>query len=271
MAKIAAAEVRRAAHLGRLGCEIESFDELGSTNTEAAARARAGAPEGLLVLADAQSRGRGRLGRSWVSPPGRNLYASLVLRPPLPPAQVPLITLTAGLAVAETVAHWVGERTRIKWPNDVVVDGRKIAGILSEMDTDGGGVRFVIVGIGVNVNATAGDFPPEVRPLATSLWQCTGAAVDRAAVCARLLSRLELWYEALLQRGFSPIAAEWNRWDMLRGRQVQVQDGPRRIEGRVEGIGDDGRLRLLADAGVELIAAGDVTVLKAENLVATRI
>lgn len=250
----------------RLGCRIESHAEIDSTNLEAARRARDGAPEGTVVLADAQTQGRGRLGRTWVSPPGCNLYCSVILRPDLPPADVPLLTLVAGMATAETVAEWVAEGVAIKWPNDVVIDGRKVAGILSEMECDGRGVQFAVTGIGVNLNAAADDFPPEVRKLATSIAEASGRAVDREAFCARLLSRFDDAYDLLLRQGFAAVVPLWERRDGLRGRRVQVRDGSERIEGLASGLGPRGELRLETASGLRQIVAGDVNVIEGYRL-----
>src|SRR5512139_1352036 len=155
-------DVRRACAAQRFGQVIEYVETTESTNTLAQERARAGAGEGTVVIAETQTRGRGRLGRAWLSPPYRNLYLSIVLRPPLPPGAAPRLALVVGLATAETVAEWAPDAA-VKWPNDVVVDGQKVAGILTEMDADSERVRFVIAGIGVNLNIGTEEFPPELR------------------------------------------------------------------------------------------------------------
>lgn len=254
------ADIQRALRTSRFGRSLAVFDAIASTNTEALERARDGAPEGHVVLADSQRQGRGRLKRQWVSPPGCNLYCSLIVRPALPVAQVPLLTLTAGLAAAETVATRVSEGVRIKWPNDVLIQGRKAAGILTEMETEGGRVAFAVVGIGVNLNATEAQFPPALRRLATSIAAATGRAVDRAAFCAELLNRLEDRYDLLLRHGFAAIAPLWQDWDALAGRRIEVRDGGRAVTGTARGLAADGRLRLEAADGAHDIVAGDVTV-----------
>jgi BirA family biotin operon repressor/biotin-[acetyl-CoA-carboxylase] ligase len=254
-----ATDIRRHCAAKRLGASIEIHAAIGSTNTAAMERGRAGAPEGTVVLAESQTQGRGRMGRRWASPPGLNLYASIVLRPRLPAAEVPLITLVAGLATAESVAELVSEGVGIKWPNDVVIDGRKAAGILSEMDA-GDAARFVVVGIGVNLNAGAGDFPPELRAIATSVRQASGAEVDRARFCGRLLSHLEHRYDTLQAAGFAALLPAWQRWDVLRDRPVEVRQGDQVIAGTGRGIGADGRLRVETAGGVVEVVAGDVTI-----------
>ena len=180
--------IRRAYRPALLRGEIVHRDSIDSTNLLAAELARGGAEEGTAVLAEQQTAGRGRLGRSWVSPARLNLYCSVVLRPAIPPLEVPRLTLVAGVAVAEAILATAAVPARIKWPNDVLIDGRKVAGVLTELEAEADRVRFVVVGIGVNLNATAGDFPPELRDKATSLALASGAPVGRVAFTARLLS-----------------------------------------------------------------------------------
>ncbi|MBI4514355.1 MAG: biotin--[acetyl-CoA-carboxylase] ligase [Deltaproteobacteria bacterium] len=248
----------------RLGRRLHCFDLLDSTNTRARELAEAGAAEGTAVIADRQSRGRGRLGRSWSSPPALNLYLSLILRPPLPPMAAPQITLVLGLAAAQAVREWTPE-VSIKWPNDLVSRGRKLAGILTEMATDEDRIRFVIAGIGVNLNGEAGDFPPELRDSAISLRSVTGASVDRGRFAARLLHHLELRYDEFVRDGFAAIAPCWQAYSGLTGAAIVVQsqsgDMSERITGTVLGLADDGSLRLRqADGSERRIVAGEVTV-----------
>src|SRR5581483_2965854 len=181
-----------APHLTGRWRRIEWRAEIDSTQRLARDLARAGAEEGTCVVAEAQSAGRGRLGRTWHSPPGTNLYCSVVLRPPLAPAAVPQLALVAGVAVAAAVAETTTLSAEIKWPNDVLVGGRKVAGILTELEAELERVRFVIVGIGVNLNTTA--FPAELAERATSLALASGRPVDRAAFTGRLLAALEERY-----------------------------------------------------------------------------
>jgi len=260
-AALATGDLRRrraAAHFGRT---IHYYDSVDSTNTVARQLALNGAAEGTAVIAETQTRGRGRLGRAWVSPPFRNLYLSIILRPPLAAAEVAQITLVAGLATAEAAGEWA-PGAAIKWPNDVVVGGRKLAGILAEMETDAEGVRFVILGIGVNLNAAAADFPPELRDKAVSLRAATGQLIDRVAFADRLLSCLEHRYDLFLRAGFAGIRPLWESHSSLNGRQVEISGGGQRLVGVVTGIADDGTLVLRDAAQMEIrVVAGDVTVL----------
>ncbi len=157
---------------------IRHFEEVGSTNAEALALAAGGAPEGTLVIAEAQRAGRGRLGRRWESPAGRNLYLSVILRPPTPPSETPPVTLLASVAVAETLKEDYGLEVRIKWPNDVLAEGRKISGILVEMSAEADRVHHLVLGIGVNLNILSEDLPPELREIAASVRVLAGEKID---------------------------------------------------------------------------------------------
>ena len=241
-----------------LGRALQGFAELDSTNTTAREMAEAGAGHGTVVIADAQRQGRGRLGRSWASPAGKNLYLSAVLRCELPVERLTQVSLLAGVAVCETVREWCA--AEIKWPNDVLSGGRKVAGILVEMDGTGP-QRVLIVGIGVNLNTALDDFPEELRDKAGSLSLVSGAPVDRARFAGRLLGHLELRYEQCLRDGFAPIAAAWRELTPLIGRHIRVQEPGATVEGTVLGLADDGALRLrLPDGREHRVVAGDVTV-----------
>jgi BirA family biotin operon repressor/biotin-[acetyl-CoA-carboxylase] ligase len=250
-----------APHLRGNWREVHWFETVDSTQRVARELARAGAPEGTIVVAEGQTAGRGRLGRSWHAPPGMNLYCSILLRPPLPPAAVPQIALVAGTAVAAAIAEETGVRPAIKWPNDVLLGGRKVAGILTEMDSEVERVHHVIAGIGVNLNAPRASFPPELRPKASSLLAATGRRVDRAAFTARLLAALEARYGRYLSVGFSSVRSEWESFSCLTGTEVRVASPSGELTGRVLGLDDDGALRLRRAGGrVVRIVAGEVTV-----------
>lgn len=180
---------------GRLGGPVLAFRSVGSTQAIARQLAAAGAPEGTLVLADHQAAGRGQRGRPWVAPPGTALLFSLVLRPPLPPARWPALTITAAMAVTEAVNAASGVAARVKWPNDVLVGDRKLAGILAEGVV--GPICFVVLGIGVNVTQQAADWPPDLRDRAVSLAEL-GVPLGREALLAAVLDRLAAAYGAFL-------------------------------------------------------------------------
>ncbi len=235
-----------------------------STNDEAARWARDGAAHGSVVVANAQTRGRGRLGRTWQSPPGDNLYFSIVLRPSLPPKDAAPITLAAGVAVAEALASF-GITPELKWPNDVLVGGKKISGILSEMSTRGMKLEHVIVGVGLNVKSHPNDL------LATSM---RAVLVDRAAprsadarageidrevvrerVCAELLS----WCDLFVAEGPTVIVDRWKTFANFLGKKVSVSAGVEKLSGIAEDLEPDGALRLRKDDGQTVrIVAGEL-------------
>ena len=264
--------VARALNTRWLGRPCLCLPECASTNDVAAAHARAGAAEGLVVIADAQTGGRGRLGRSWHAPAGANLTFSILLRPTLRPHEVPPLTLLAGAAVAGALER-LGLYPRLKWPNDVqVVQHRrpahaspfdredpplKIAGVLTEMATEGDRVGHVVVGIGLNVNDTA--LPPELAGRATSMALAAGRPFDRVQVLAQVLSTFEDAYQAFRQQG--PVAAVdlWQRYGST-GARYRVRIGDRDLEGLVLGIDPDGALRLAGDDGrVHRVVSGELT------------
>jgi BirA family biotin operon repressor/biotin-[acetyl-CoA-carboxylase] ligase len=263
-------EIRRHLDTKWLGRELRCYDRVDSTNLLACELARSGAAHGTVVSAESQSRGRGRLGRSWVSPTHKNLYLSVILRPDLPADRLPQIGLLAGVAACDTLREW--QPAALKWPNDVLVGGRKVCGILAEMEGDTGSPT-VILGIGVNVNAEEGDFPEELRRKAGSLLLAAGRPAERARVAGRLLTHLETWYETWTQEGFAPIAAAWRDRSGLVGQMIQVAEPGMEIAGQVIGLDDDGALRVRLSSGGEYrVVAGDVTVIggydsqpKAEN------
>jgi BirA family biotin operon repressor/biotin-[acetyl-CoA-carboxylase] ligase len=250
-----------APHLRGAWRRIHWLPSVDSTQRVARDLARDGAPEGTVAIAEQQTAGRGRLGRRWHSPRGVNLYCSIVLRPRRPPAAVPPLALVVGVGVAAAVAEEAGRRPAIKWPNDVLLGGRKIAGILVEMDSEVDRVHHVIAGIGVNLNTPATAFPRELRDKASSLLVLTGVRVDRAAFTGRLLAAVEARYGRYLDGGFASVAAEWESYSCLTGKRVRVASPEGEIAGRVLGVDADGALRLAAARGrVICVRAGEVTV-----------
>jgi BirA family biotin operon repressor/biotin-[acetyl-CoA-carboxylase] ligase len=237
-------------------------DTIDSTNRLAAELARDGAAEGTVVVAEQQTAGRGRLGRSWVSPARLNLYASIVLRPAMPPLEVPRLTLVAGIAVAQAIAESAALAPEIKWPNDVLLGGKKVAGVLTELEAEAERVRFVIVGIGVNLNASRADFPAELQSKATSVALASGAPVDRAAFAGRLLSALDDLYTTFLRGGFAALRPRYEERHCLTGRRVKI-DGKPAIAGVVRGVDDGGALLVESAHGVQRVISGEVTLQRA--------
>ncbi len=255
-------ELEKARRGKGIGREIIYLAETVSTNREAWDRALQGAGEGLVVLADSQSQGRGRMGRSWSSPPGKNLYFSIVLRPALSPQQTPQITLLAGISCAQALIRVAGMDARIKWPNDIFIRGKKTCGILAEMEGGPSRAHFVVLGIGVNVNWAAEDMPSELRETATSLLAETGREFDRAAIAATILDELERGYALFLREGFSPrMREEWNRLSWVNGKRGTLSFGEQRISGQILGLDTDGALLLIDPEGkTRRFLAGDVSL-----------
>ncbi|HWA70940.1 MAG TPA: biotin--[acetyl-CoA-carboxylase] ligase [Polyangiaceae bacterium] len=249
-----------------LGAPLTIHTLTGSTNDDALAAARAGAPHGATFVAEQQSQGRGRRGRPWFAANGESLLCSVLLRIPLPPASISLLALAAGLAVREAVALALPQfeeqgRVRVKWPNDVWVDGKKIAGVLAESQVQGGALSAAVVGFGVNVMTTV--FPDDIAHSATSLAEL-GGVTAREPLLIDALSALEARMQRLLAGGALALAAELSQRDALVGHKVRVEG----TEGVASGIDDQGRLLLrlhtqeivaIAAGTVELVASADYT------------
>jgi BirA family biotin operon repressor/biotin-[acetyl-CoA-carboxylase] ligase len=219
-----------------------------STNRVAMEMAENFAPHGTVVVADAQTAGRGRMGRRWASPPGKNLYVSLLLRPSVPAVDATRLALVAGVALADAVEA-LGVPASLKWPNDLYCGGRKAAGILAEMASDPDGVRHVVIGVGVNVNMEETDIPSDLRDTATSLRIRAGRVFRRVDVLARLLDAFGTRYAEFLRGGFPALRDGWDRRDFLRGRRVHLRWQGGEGWGTVDGLDADGALRFLPDGG----------------------
>ena len=235
------------------------LDVTDSTNRVAMEMAENGAPHGTVVVADAQTAGRGRMGRRWESPAGKNLYVSLLLRPTVPIVDAPSLALVAGIALADAVEA-VGVPAALKWPNDLYCGGRKAAGILAEMASDPDGVRHVVIGAGLNVNAAEDDFPPGLRGTATSLRLCAGKPFRRVDVLARLLEAFGARYAEFIAGGFASLRDGWDRRDFLRGRRILLRRQGGEGWGTADGLDATGALRFLTDgaAAVEAVHSGEI-------------
>ena len=256
-----AAEVLPLLTTCRLGRECLYKEQTASTNRDAAAHALEGAAEGLVVSAGLQNAGRGRMTRAWFSPPKANLYFSVVLRPGVELARAASLPLVMGLAVAEALGELAPEaQPQIKWPNDILARGRKLCGILCEMQAETACVRHIVAGVGVNVNLSVGEFPEELRDRATSLRIEAGRTFSRAAVLAAVLNRFEPLYDRWRAEGLAPLLPAVNARDALRGRAIALDQGGRRTEGFADGIQADGALRLQTDSGLVPIYSGEVHI-----------
>jgi BirA family biotin operon repressor/biotin-[acetyl-CoA-carboxylase] ligase len=246
-----------------IGRDIRVFEETTSTNDVAEKLARDGVKEGVVVFAESQTKGRGRMGRRWVSPSKRGLWFSVLLRPPLRPQASTQMTVAAATALVRAIERQTGLKPDIKWPNDILFHGRKAAGILTELSADSDSIRHLIVGIGLDVNVAPAEFPPEVRAVATSLRAELGHPVDRPALAAVLLEELDRDYSRIRRGEFPAVADEWEERCITVGQRVTVDLGARRIEGSAESLDDDGALLLRTEHGrLERILGGDVTIAK---------
>ena len=246
---------------GVIGCQIHYFQEVESTQNIARNLAAEGSPHGTAVIAETQSAGRGRMGRSWHSPSGVNLYTTIILRPRIAMSEVPRLSLVAGVAAAEALEDVAPGIVQLKWPNDVWLNGRKAGGIIAEAVTDRTQqLDAVLLGIGLNLNLALEDVPPELRARAISVLSATGHRCDRVSVANTLFTRLNIRYDETVTRGFSDVRPEWERYSALTGNSVTVVDAGTREEGIVRGIDTDGALLLETSNGVRRIIAGDVTL-----------
>ncbi len=248
-------EVRSGLKRGIIGRNLFFFPTLDSTNTKASRLAAGGADEGTVVIADGQSDGKGRLGRKWHSPPGVNLYTSIILKPDIPPQQAQTLTLMAAVAVAEAVEAYSPVRPTVKWPNDILIESKKAAGILTEMNSETDRVNFVVLGIGVNLNM---NLPDELLHTATSIKEKTGREVSRAEFAQRLFSSIEKWYKVFLAEGFEPVSSVWRTYFDREGKHINVR-GSREVEGICMGIDSQGSLLVRLGSGqVERVISGEL-------------
>ena len=240
----------------KFGCDVHHYDSLASTMDEAFCLGLAGAPEGAVVVAETQTKGRGRMGRSWSSPKGRGIYFSLILRPKLPPSQAAMLTLVAAVAVSESVEKIIPRvKARIKWPNDLLVAGKKLCGILTELRAETDRVQFVVVGVGINVNTAATQLLPE----ATSLRAETSGVCSRIILFQEILRNFEKRYLAFLKNGPSAVVADWKERSATLGCKVRFVDrGDNRV-GVAEDLADDGGLLIrMPDGKIIKRVAGDI-------------
>jgi BirA family transcriptional regulator, biotin operon repressor / biotin---[acetyl-CoA-carboxylase] ligase len=246
-----------------VGRDIQVFLETTSTNDVAEKLARDGVKEGVVVFAEAQTRGRGRLGRRWISPARKGLWFSVLLRPQLRPELVTQLTIASATALTRAIRGQTDLRPEVKWPNDILLGGKKVAGILTELRGELDTVNYIILGIGIDVNQAAADFPPELRQVATSLRLERGRPLNRAALAAAILRELDEDYARATRGGFEALADEWQGQCTTIGREVTIQVGDRKVHGRAESLDSSGALLLRTLHGhLERISGGDVTLEK---------
>lgn len=241
-----------------IGQKIYAFWSIGTTNDFAYRMAEHGEQEGALVIAEQQERGRGRKARTWNSPFSRGLWFSLILRPDLPSSQAGLIPYIAGVSIAEAVENLLNLKPKLKWPNDLLIMKKKFCGILSEVEFENGRIKFIILGIGINVNQKAGEFPNELNELATSLRIEANTRIDRADLLAEILARFEQNYEVSKDGDFCAILKSWKNRSLHFNKNIVIMQENKRFEGLFKEIDKEGCLILQTKKGKEIkIVAGD--------------
>jgi BirA family biotin operon repressor/biotin-[acetyl-CoA-carboxylase] ligase len=246
-----------------IGRDIRVFQETTSSSDIVDKLARDGVKEGVVVFAESQTRGRGRLGRRWLSPAGKGLWFSVLLRPQIALEVVTRLTIASATALTRAIRNQVELRPEIKWPNDVLIRGKKVAGVLTELSAELDTVKYVIVGIGVDVNLGASDLPPDLRKTATSLKLEAGHDLDRSELASAILRELDRDYARVVQGEFEVVADEWESQCTTLGQEVVIQLGDRKARGRAESLDPGGALLLRTHHGhLERICGGDVTVEK---------
>lgn len=245
----------------RLGSDILVFDAIESTNELARKHLEEGASEGWVLLAESQTRGRGRLGRSWISIPGVGIYMSVILKPRIQPERLPQLTLLAGVAAVQSINEFTNKKAQLKWPNDILLNGKKLSGILSEYHTTQNGETGVIIGIGINANHSPSDFPEDLRPLATSLGIETGDPVDRQTLATSLIRHLDREYDAFLGDNDSAILKKWTDHSDMFGKKIVAARGGKEIQGTAFGLDLRGRLLIRTQQGKELaLDSGEISL-----------
>ena len=245
-----------------IGRKTYAYRSVKSTNDIAAGMAQSGEPEGTIVTAEEQTRGRGRLGRSWHSPPGCGIYVSIILRPKFKPELAPGLAVMTALALAETISEVSKGETKIKWPNDILIGGRKAAGILTELSAEKNRVDYVVIGVGVNVNHKADDFPPELSSIATSLRVANRRKVGRVDLLKRFLVNFEKEYRRYQKGQLSASRKKIRSYSSLLGSHVRLRFGNRIVEGTAVDIDRTGALIIEMDGKRRTITSGEVTVVK---------
>ena len=246
-----------------VGRDIRVFEETTSTNDVIEKLARDGVKEGVVVFAESQTKGRGRLGRKWMSPTHKGLWFSVLLRPNLRPQEATQLTVISATALRRAIKTVTGVTVEIKWPNDLLIGGKKVVGILTEMSAEVDRVRHIILGIGVDVNQDAAEFAPELRSIATSLKLASGEEICRAELATEILRELDVDYARVCAGKFSVVADEWEAACVTIGKNVTVHTGDLKFRGRAEALDDDGALLVRTEHGLlERVIGGDVILEK---------
>ena len=251
--------------------EVVYYDETDSTNNEAKRAAeRDDAADGTLYITESQTGGRGRRGRNWVSPAGSGIWMSLLLRPDIAPVNASMLTIVAAMAVQEAIHKVLTEdghdaECRIKWPNDIVLNKKKVCGILTEMSAEMDYIHYVVIGMGINVNIDKEEMPEEIQNIATSLSQITGKKISRLKLLNKILYYLEHLYIICQEEGFAPILDEWRKYSITLNQHIRVIGTNEVLEGIAVDIDDDGALLVNIDGQIKRVLAGDVSIRPVQN------
>lgn len=244
-----------------IGKELHYEESVPSTQKIAHVLAQDGATEGTVVVADEQISGRGRMNREWHSPKGTGIWMSVILRPQIPILKAPQLTLLTAVAIVQAIEAVTHLSPQIKWPNDILINGKKVTGILTELQAEADRIQSVIIGIGINVNQTVSDFPMELQRTATSLLVEGKDPIDRAELIKQIFTKLENLYLLYLDKGFSPIKLLWESYAISIGRTITARTLTNVLTGRALGITDEGVLKLEDDLGeIHLIYSADIEV-----------
>lgn len=246
-----------------IGRDVQVFGQTTSTNDIADRLGQDAVAEGVVVFAESQTKGRGRLGRGWFSPGGKGLWFSVLLRPNLRPQAATQLTIAAATSLVRAIRRHTGLMTDVKWPNDILSHGRKLAGVLTEMSAEVDRVKYLVLGIGIDVNLSTEDMPADIRPIATSLRIETGRVWRRADLAAAILAELDRDYRRIRSAQFDAVAEEWESYCSTLGQQVSIRVGERLVRGRAESLDEDGALLVRTVHGhLERVIGGDVIVEK---------
>ena len=245
-----------------IGKKIFAYRSVKSTNDIAAQLARSGEPEGTIVVSEQQTKGRGRLGRVWRSPPGCGIYVSIILKPRFKPEKAPGLAIMTALALADAVSSCCPGDVRIKWPNDILIGNRKVAGILTELSAERNKIDYVVIGIGINVNHKADDFPPELRPIATSIRTANRRKASRVGLLRQFLQNFEKEYRRYKKDQLASSRRRIRKYSSLLGRNVQLRFGNRTVEGTAVDVDATGALIIEKDGARRPVTSGEVTVVK---------
>ncbi|NWF51863.1 MAG: biotin--[acetyl-CoA-carboxylase] ligase [Nitrospirae bacterium] len=253
----------RAEIKGSIGKEILFYEKIGSTNTLAEFLAEKGKAEGTVVLAETQTKGRGRHGRSWVSPPSVNIYMSIILRPEIEPKDATLLTIMAAVGCTHALRRASGLNATIKWPNDLIVSEKKIGGILTDVHIEKKKLKFAVIGIGLNINMDLAKLPSDIKDIATSLKIETGRIYSRKEILVEVLNEIDYWYSILKGMNRKKLLREWELLTSTLGRKIKIATVKETLIGLAESINGEGMLVLKLPSGERrIISGGEVTLLR---------